>query len=147
MNVSHPSVSSVKTNKYLIIYSSQQWKSKSLLHRIRLLWGNSARFSHYKTNHCVNHYITWGPRVGKLGSATIVSLLVLTVESLFPIRGPGRMYILVWDYLYTINWRCVCVYVCVQGSRKPQAPQAPLAENGGQIRISQKILGRCNKKK
>ena len=33
-----------------------------------------------------------------------------------------------------------------QGSRKPQAPQAPLAENGGQIRISQKILGRCNKK-
>ena len=33
-----------------------------------------------------------------------------------------------------------------QAMRKPQAPQAPLAENGGQIRISQKILGRCNKK-
>ena len=30
--------------------------------------------------------------------------------------------------------------------RKPQASQAPLAKNGGQIRISQKILWRCNRK-
>ena len=40
----------------------------------------------------------------------------------------------------------VKTFTNLQGSRKPQAPQAPLAENGGQIRISQKILGRCNKK-
>ena len=44
------------------------------------------------------------------------------------------------------NPHCIGPLTRLQGMRKPQAPQAPLAENGGQIRISQKILGRCNKK-